>query len=108
MCIRDSRQSGCNLVLKVVEVPLKQRADHWVHPGCHPVMLPECEGELVVILLKLVILHQHHLGALRHLSLQSDPVSYTHLRAHETVLDLVCRLLLEKKKYKINKNIKIS
>eukprot|EP00657_Telonema_sp_P-1_P004199 TRINITY_DN1970_c0_g1_i1.p1 TRINITY_DN1970_c0_g1~~TRINITY_DN1970_c0_g1_i1.p1 ORF type:complete len:112 (-),score=62.79 TRINITY_DN1970_c0_g1_i1:9-344(-) len=28
----------------------------------------------------------------------SRPVSYTHLRAHETVLDLVCRLLLEKKK----------
>ena len=28
------------------------------------------------------------------------PVSYTHLRAHETVLDLVCRLLLEKKKKK--------
>ena len=26
-------------------------------------------------------------------------VSYTHLRAHETVLDLVCRLLLEKKQY---------
>src|SRR5664280_3357074 len=31
------------------------------------------------------------------------PVSYTHLRAHETVLDLVCRLLLEKKKTKKNK-----
>ena len=28
----------------------------------------------------------------------SISVSYTHLRAHETVLDLVCRLLLEKKK----------
>eukprot|EP00657_Telonema_sp_P-1_P000414 TRINITY_DN10792_c0_g1_i1.p1 TRINITY_DN10792_c0_g1~~TRINITY_DN10792_c0_g1_i1.p1 ORF type:complete len:103 (+),score=40.85 TRINITY_DN10792_c0_g1_i1:85-393(+) len=28
----------------------------------------------------------------------SFTVSYTHLRAHETVLDLVCRLLLEKKK----------
>ena len=28
----------------------------------------------------------------------SKAVSYTHLRAHETVLDLVCRLLLEKKK----------
>ena len=26
-------------------------------------------------------------------------VSYTHLRAHETVLDLVCRLLLETNKY---------
>ena len=25
------------------------------------------------------------------------PVSYTHLRAHETEADLVCRLLLEKK-----------
>ena len=29
---------------------------------------------------------------------RSMAVSYTHLRAHETVLDLVCRLLLEKKK----------
>ena len=27
-----------------------------------------------------------------------ETVSYTHLRAHETVLDLVCRLLLENKK----------
>eukprot|EP00657_Telonema_sp_P-1_P005753 TRINITY_DN23381_c0_g1_i1.p1 TRINITY_DN23381_c0_g1~~TRINITY_DN23381_c0_g1_i1.p1 ORF type:complete len:102 (+),score=19.56 TRINITY_DN23381_c0_g1_i1:189-494(+) len=37
-----------------------------------------------------------------HTSLQNNnkSVSYTHLRAHETVLDLVCRLLLEKK----NKN----
>src|SRR5665811_1406144 len=30
--------------------------------------------------------------------IRNMPVSYTHLRAHETVLDLVCRLLLEKKK----------
>src|SRR5659263_751017 len=27
-----------------------------------------------------------------------EPVSYTHLRAHETRHDLVCRLLLDKKK----------
>src|SRR5450756_2324712 len=32
-----------------------------------------------------------------------SPVSYTHLRAHETRHDLVCRLLLEKKKKKKNK-----
>ena len=32
------------------------------------------------------------------------PVSYTHLRAHETKANLVCRLLLEKKKKKIYKN----
>ena len=31
-------------------------------------------------------------------SIHIGTVSYTHLRAHETVLDLVCRLLLEKKK----------
>ena len=37
---------------------------------------------------------EQHLAALR----QFKAVSYTHLRAHETVLDLVCRLLLEKKK----------
>ena len=33
-------------------------------------------------------------------------VSYTHLRAHETVLDLVCRLLLEKKTQKDKKKKK--
>ena len=32
---------------------------------------------------------------------KTEAVSYTHLRAHETVLDLVCRLLLEKKKKQI-------
>src|SRR5450756_929689 len=31
---------------------------------------------------------------------RTAPVSYTHLRAHETRHDLVCRLLLEKKKNK--------
>ena len=34
---------------------------------------------------------------LRFVCTRWTPVSYTHLRAHETVLDLVCRLLLEKK-----------
>ena len=36
----------------------------------------------------------------RHLVTENDPVSYTHLRAHETGRNLVCRLLLEKKKKK--------
>ena len=30
-----------------------------------------------------------------HVAAWRGAVSYTHLRAHETVLDLVCRLLLE-------------
>src|SRR5665811_547332 len=48
-------------------------------------------------------LARHHV--MQHVGSRDDslddpmlPVSYTHLRAHETVLDLVCRLLLEKKK----------
>src|SRR5450756_2832330 len=40
-------------------------------------------------------------GIIRH---GAKPVSYTHLRAHETRHDLVCRLLLEKKKKKTNKH----
>src|SRR5665811_2236835 len=36
-------------------------------------------------------------GDMERAYLGCGPVSYTHLRAHETVLDLVCRLLLEKK-----------
>eukprot|EP00656_Telonema_subtile_P025669 TRINITY_DN27708_c0_g2_i1.p1 TRINITY_DN27708_c0_g2~~TRINITY_DN27708_c0_g2_i1.p1 ORF type:complete len:113 (-),score=27.09 TRINITY_DN27708_c0_g2_i1:1-339(-) len=45
--------------------------------------------------------HGQHLKALVGAALRlAVPVSYTHLRAHETVLDLVCRLLLEKKKTK--------
>ena len=40
------------------------------------------------------------IGSLTLVTLTLMAVSYTHLRAHETVLDLVCRLLLEKKKHK--------
>ena len=38
--------------------------------------------------------NSYYLGA----EVANEPVSYTHLRAHETRHDLVCRLLLEKKK----------
>jgi len=43
-------------------------------------------------------LQVHPNPAQHELFVQAESVSYTHLRAHETVLDLVCRLLLEKKK----------
>src|SRR5665811_1765907 len=49
------------------------------------VLRTRTHGELVQVRLA-----QHHHVVFPH------PVSYTHLRAHETVLDLVCRLLLEK------------
>ena len=41
-------------------------------------------------------LSQGERGAALSPTLSQGAVSYTHLRAHETVLDLVCRLLLEK------------
>ena len=42
----------------------------------------------------------------RNYLIMDGAVSYTHLRAHETVLDLVCRLLLEKKNKKNKKKNK--
>eukprot|EP00656_Telonema_subtile_P003413 TRINITY_DN11563_c0_g1_i2.p1 TRINITY_DN11563_c0_g1~~TRINITY_DN11563_c0_g1_i2.p1 ORF type:complete len:274 (+),score=29.72 TRINITY_DN11563_c0_g1_i2:697-1518(+) len=66
--------------------------------------------ELHMLVMLCLILHQNYHGTKEHprlfqrvmraffLILGCGPVSYTHLRAHETVLDLVCRLLLEKKK----------
>src|SRR5674476_770032 len=41
---------------------------------------------------------QHGTATLAPLLTLAAPVSYTHLRAHETGRNLVCRLLLEKKK----------
>ena len=75
MCIRDSVRD-----LDQLERCLMQRALEFL------VTIPVTVGLL------------HHDVALE----QEAPVSYTHLRAHETVLDLVCRLLLEKKKQHIH------
>ena len=41
----------------------------------------------------------------RKIAVTTGTVSYTHLRAHETEADLVCRLLLEKSKYLDGANI---
>ena len=50
-------------------------------------LLQECTTRLWIVLIS----SRHSRHCIR-------PVSYTHLRAHETSLHLVCRLLLEKKK----------
>ena len=47
-------------------------------------------NEALLFSLKESLIENYHI--------EVESVSYTHLRAHETVLDLVCRLLLEKKK----------
>ena len=51
-------------------------------------------------------MERQDLGLMRQMNMNMGvaliPVSYTHLRAHETVLDIVCRLLLEKKNLTMN------
>ena len=56
-------------------------------------LVPPVQENLVELLLMLDAARGASAG---HLTVVM-PVSYTHLRAHETVLDLVCRLLLETK-----------
>ena len=58
---------------------------------------PEVQAAMVVIVGFLIGSVTPPVGVAYFTSATIAPVSYTHLRAHETVLDLVCRLLLEKK-----------
>ena len=77
MCIRDSLDVVLNLFPKITL--------HDVFTGRHALqeaILPAPGGFSVLLAGSGMV----------------ESVSYTHLRAHETVLDLVCRLLLEKKK----------
>src|SRR5450756_2854883 len=88
----------------------------------HPVVLPEHVDEPLRIqairghavaanhgLGRQLCVEDRLLGRLHHsveerVHVVVGAVSYTHLRAHETRHDLVCRLLLEKKKKKNKKN----
>ena len=54
-------------------------------------------GAIAVLFLFVIMMFNIHILETRDNIIRYIPVSYTHLRAHETVLDLVCRLLLEKK-----------
>ena len=69
-----------------------------------PDMMPHVHLEVIfpkgtnVDLPKYEITEKYHVQAATHRWDKNIPVSYTHLRAHETRSNLVCRLLLEKKK----------
>eukprot|EP00658_Telonema_sp_P-2_P011786 TRINITY_DN14512_c0_g1_i1.p2 TRINITY_DN14512_c0_g1~~TRINITY_DN14512_c0_g1_i1.p2 ORF type:complete len:103 (-),score=6.92 TRINITY_DN14512_c0_g1_i1:31-339(-) len=63
--------------------------------GCE---VPVPWGSIAVVHLPTLTHHQIHLADDRPPYSALIPVSYTHLRAHETPEHLVCRLLLEKKK----------
>ena len=69
MCIRDRSYAECEIVVDALPSYLALAIETY------------CEDR----------------GIGMRLACYATTVSYTHLRAHETVLDLVCRLLLEKK-----------
>eukprot|EP00657_Telonema_sp_P-1_P001386 TRINITY_DN1337_c0_g1_i1.p1 TRINITY_DN1337_c0_g1~~TRINITY_DN1337_c0_g1_i1.p1 ORF type:complete len:126 (-),score=35.92 TRINITY_DN1337_c0_g1_i1:72-449(-) len=120
MCIRDSHQVGIKdrpdgITMQILQViPLHERlgAQFPVHLALDrqaPIMMEGREiiaGDVMFQRRQMLV----HINCRAPAGADKDqtmffrrrytrtPVSYTHLRAHETVLDLVCRLLLEKKK----------
>src|SRR5659263_705112 len=61
-------------------------------------LLKKYQGEISGIILYDTEKSIHYLNLATTIGGIKNAVSYTHLRAHETRHDLVCRLLLEKKK----------
>ena len=85
-------EDGCNIqesctihMFPGIIVRLKENA----HIGHGAIIHGSTIGKNCLIGMNSVIMDAVEMG--------DESVSYTHLRAHETVLDLVCRLLLEKK-----------
>ena len=85
MCIRDRPKTAQRILDELATSRITIKAE----PDQQPEFKHRSLGRLFYLLYEL---QKKNL-------LPSETVSYTHLRAHETVLDLVCRLLLEKKKH---------
>eukprot|EP00657_Telonema_sp_P-1_P004927 TRINITY_DN2193_c1_g1_i2.p1 TRINITY_DN2193_c1_g1~~TRINITY_DN2193_c1_g1_i2.p1 ORF type:complete len:105 (-),score=58.79 TRINITY_DN2193_c1_g1_i2:61-375(-) len=102
MCIRDRREATEQLRRNKWQAAKEKEIKEITIKGLEP----EIQRMLASHKKDLAAAAEAHEEAVRVMRQQSEPVSYTHLRAHETVLDLVCRLLLEKKKNtKYNKPI---
>ena len=84
-----------------ISIPIPYRREHYERreilivcpdrPACQAIPL------LFQLLLSCRAIQNHNASSLQLTPARVVPVSYTHLRAHETVLDLVCLILLEKK-----------
>ena len=83
-------------VIDILDKPGGQCAELYPDKPIYDIpAVPECTGEeLTNNLLEQI----KPFNVKFHLNERVEAVSYTHLRAHETCADLVCRLLLEKKR----------
>ena len=91
MCIRDSAYVPLDEALSRVVVDLSGRPGLEFNVDFARARIGEFDVDLFREFFQGFV---NHAGVTLHID---NPVSYTHLRAHETVLDIVCRLLLEKK-----------
>src|SRR5665811_2534169 len=116
MCIRDSTKAipGVGLSLLVFPVGHKENGGIFCHADSWTIVAEARLGRgdrayeyyrsyLPARYNAIAEVHQAEPYVYSQFTHGPTSVSYTHLRAHETVLDLVCRLLLEKKKKKTNK-----
>src|SRR5665811_2510877 len=100
MCIRDSYHTDDHLTFDHLTTCHVHLGPEDVQTGVESISAHQHLGNKVFLTVEKLSHHLHADGKSVHDSYVSVksfvPVSYTHLRAHETVLDLVCRLLLEK------------
>ena len=110
-----AEDAGACAVMALERVPADIRRDGGVARMSDPQMIEDIKAAVTIpVMAKARIGHFVEAQILQALGVDyidesevltpadETPVSYTHLRAHETVLDLVCRLLLEKKKKSTN------
>eukprot|EP00658_Telonema_sp_P-2_P003466 TRINITY_DN11289_c0_g1_i1.p2 TRINITY_DN11289_c0_g1~~TRINITY_DN11289_c0_g1_i1.p2 ORF type:complete len:104 (-),score=44.37 TRINITY_DN11289_c0_g1_i1:54-365(-) len=97
MCIRDSHDTPLSSGASEDMVSISKTRLRELELGQE-----QLDRERAMIASEREQLDQEKLRFERHIQEQQqeqEPVSYTHLRAHETPEHLVCRLLLEKKKH---------
>src|SRR5678815_6106380 len=93
---------GCLLVLASLQVPRGAIVDPSTFRFSHEIDAAPPGLSVMIVDMAVLSNSRADLGDLRIVDSTDHqvpyPVSYTHLRAHETPEHLVCRLLLEKKK----------
>ena len=98
MCIRDSPTTARLAIMNGAKFVVSPSFDKEVAKMCNIYNIPYMPG--CVTPAEMLEAYKYGVDIIKLFPGSLTAVSYTHLRAHETSLHLVCRLLLEKKKKK--------